>query len=238
MKSYRLEHLKISGLDFIFKKNYKINDKAVDNIYSEQLPIDNTIVANNNNSPANLEVLRLKYSSCKKCPLHQTKHSFVYGDGNQNAEIMIIGEGPGAKEDQQGHVFVGPAGELLTKMLKAIEIDRTDVYITNIVKCRPPQNRDPFPIEKQACLPYLKEQISIIKPKVILLFGKVAATTLINDPNGNTLSFYRGKEWSYQGIRTFVTYHPSALLHNSSYKLPTWHDLQHIKHYLDNFNIQ
>lgn len=232
MKSYNLELLKISGLDFIFKQNITKEDP---------IPIKTTISQSKktnpslqNNEALSLDILQLKYKNCQNCPLHENRTNFVYGDGNPNADLMIIGEGPGQKEDQAGHVFIGPAGQLLTKMLQAINIKREDVYITNIVKCHPPHNRDPFPAEKEACLTYLTEQIQIVKPKVILLLGKVAASTLLPHQDNASLSSYRNKEHYYQNIRTFVSYHPSALLRNASYKLPAWHDLQHIQHYLDN----
>lgn len=231
MKSYNLELLKLSGLDFLFKKDVK-----------NQIP---TEIANNSNfltnnkqtlavSPVSINQLKIQYSTCRNCPLHETRKNFVYGDGNPQADIMLIGEAPGAKEDSEGHVFIGPAGQLLTKMLNAINIQREDVYITNIVKCHPPRNRDPFPAERQSCLPYLEEQIKLIKPKVIILLGKIAANSLLPVAENASLSSLRTKEHYYHNIRTFVTYHPSALLHNPAYKLPAWHDLQHIQHYLEN----
>lgn len=226
MKSYNLELLKISGIDFIFKNNLKQTTPTIEKTPQIVNPIP---------SPQpSLDMLKLEYSSCQKCPLHETRTHFVYGDGNPHADIMIIGEGPGAKEDLSGKVFVGPAGELLTKMLQAINIERTDIYITNIVKCRPPHNRDPFPAERDTCLPYLLEQIDIIKPKALILLGKVAANSLLTKQDKTTLSSYRNNEDYFHNIRTFVTYHPAALLHNPSYKLPAWHDLQYIQHYLEN----
>lgn len=231
MKSYNLELLKLSGLDFIFKKNLK--QASFPNNTTPLKSLDTNKIASPD-SPLSLDILKLKYSNCQKCPLHETKTHFVYGDGNPQAEIMLIGEGPGAKEDETGNVFVGPAGELLTKMLKAINIERSDVFITNIVKCRPPNNRDPFPAEKNACLPYLIEQINIVKPKVLILLGRVAAVSLLSGDDKANLNSFRNQEHFFHNIRTFVTYHPAALLHNPSFKLPAWHDLQHIQHYLEN----
>lgn len=226
MKSYNLELLKLSGLDFVFKNNLK--KKAI----TPSL----TSTSQDNNLPQipqpTLDSLENQYSNCTKCPLSESRNHFVYGEGNPHAKVMLIGEGPGAKEDATGKVFIGPAGELLTKMLGAININREDIYITNIVKCRPPQNRDPFPAEKEVCLPYLLEQIELIKPKVLILLGKVAASTLLKDHEGTTLNSFRNKEFYFHKIRTFVTYHPAALLHNAEYKLPAWHDLQHIQNYL------
>jgi len=137
---------------------------------------------------------------------------------------MLIGEGPGEQENLTGRPFVGPAGNLLTNMLKAINLSREDVYICNIVKCRPPNNRNPEPEEREACLPYLLEQIDIIQPKLILMLGLVAAQTLLNTKL--SMEKLRQTTHSFQGIKTFVTYHPSALLRNPNWKKPAWQDLQ------------
>jgi DNA polymerase len=140
---------------------------------------------------------------------------------------MIIGEGPGADEDRLGKVFVGRSGQLLTKMLSAIKLTREDVYIANIVKCRPPENRNPLPEEKSACLPYLEEQISIIQPELILILGKVAAVTLLEIDQ--TLKAFREKTYNFRGTKTYVSYHPSALLRNPSWKKLAWIDLQKLQ---------
>lgn len=226
MKSYNLELLKLSGLDFVFKNNLKQKAPTTTSITQNQ-PIQQE-------QKLTLAELQIKYSNCTKCSLSKSRNCFVYGEGNPHAKVMLIGEGPGAKEDATGKVFVGPAGELLTKMLAAIDIHREDIYITNIVKCRPPQNRDPSTAEKDACLPYLLEQIDLIKPKVLVLLGRVAATTILKEHEGTTLNSFRDKAFYFRNIRTFVTYHPAALLHNPKYKLPAWHDLQYIQHYLEN----
>jgi DNA polymerase len=140
---------------------------------------------------------------------------------------MLIGEGPGADEDRTGRVFVGRAGQLLTKMLQAINLERNEVYITNVVKCRPPGNRNPKPEEVECCLPYLEEQIEIIKPKLLLLLGKVAAVALFKQ--NRTLHSFRESNLEYHGIKTYVTYHPSALLRNPQWKKPAWIDLQKLQ---------
>jgi DNA polymerase len=171
-----------------------------------------------------LAELKAKYSSCDKCPLSQGRTNFVYGEGNPNAKAMIIGEAPGKEEDLSGRPFVGAAGNLLEKMLLAINLQRTDVYIANIVKCRPPQNRDPEATERLACMPYLVEQIEIIRPKMLLVVGLVAAQTLLG--NTNTLQWHRDKVHEFMGIPVYVTYHPAALLRNSNWKRPAWEDLQ------------
>ena len=172
-------------------------------------------------------MLEKKYQDCKKCPLYEARNNFCYGNGNANAKLMLIGEGPGADEDATGRVFVGKAGQLLTKMLEAIHLEREEVYIANIIKCRPPNNRNPLPNEINACLPYLEEQIAIIQPKLLLLLGRVAATTLLN--RNLSLTKFRENTYSFLGIKTYVTYHPSALLRNEGWKRPTWIDLQKLQ---------
>lgn len=140
---------------------------------------------------------------------------------------MLIGEGPGAAEDREGLPFVGPAGELLTKMLAAIEIDRDSTYIANVVKCRPPGNRDPKPEEVAACSGYLEAQVRLIRPQVILALGRVAAQSLL--VTTESLGKLRGRWHEYAGVPVWVTYHPAALLRNTSYKRPTWEDLQLVR---------
>ncbi len=171
-----------------------------------------------------LAALQTTYSTCTKCQLHSGRIKFVYGEGAPNATAMLIGEGPGEQENLSGRPFVGRAGELLENMLKAINLARSEVYICNIVKCRPPGNRDPEPAERAACLPYLLEQIGIIQPRLILLLGRVAAQTLLE----TTLSLekLRGSTHEFQGIKTYVSYHPAALLRNPNWKRPAWEDLQ------------
>ncbi|MDD4309547.1 MAG: uracil-DNA glycosylase [Candidatus Cloacimonetes bacterium] len=164
------------------------------------------------------------YSNCTLCPLHTGRIRFVYGEGIPDALAMVIGEGPGEQENLTGRPFVGAAGGLLDKMLLAINIKREDVYIANIVKCRPPGNRNPESNERLACMPYLVEQIEIIQPKLILILGLVAAQTLL--ANTNTLGWHREQTHSFLGIPAYVTYHPAALLRNPNWKKPAWEDLQ------------
>ncbi len=179
------------------------------------------------NAQQTLTELEAKYANCEKCKLHTGRIKFVYGDGNPNADVMIIGEGPGDQENQTGKPFVGRAGQLLTDMLKAIDIDRQDVYIANIVKCRPPSNRNPEPEERLACLPYLVEQIEVIRPRIFLLMGLVAAQTLLNtkDSMGNI----RMQDHNLFEKPAFVTYHPAALLRNEQWKRPAWEDLKRFR---------
>ena len=165
---------------------------------------------------------------CALCP-HRT--NAVPGEGNPNARLFLCGEGPGATEDAQGRPFVGQAGNLLNGILEAIEVPRDSVYITNIVKCRPPQNRKPLPDEIAACIPYLHRQIELIKPKVILALGGTAGEALLGVRK--SLGELRGKVHTYNGIPLVVTYHPAALLRNTHWKKPTWDDVRIARQLLD-----
>ncbi len=172
-----------------------------------------------------------EHSDCRLCPLAEGRIMFVYGSGNPEAKAMIIGEAPGEQENLMGKPFVGKAGELLDKMLLAIELSREDIYIANIVKCRPPGNRNPESSERLACLPYLMEQIAIIKPKLFLFMGLVAAQTLLGTTQ--SMGILRQTVHEFDGIPAYVTYHPAALLRNPEWKRPAWEDLQEFqKHYL------
>jgi uracil-DNA glycosylase len=168
---------------------------------------------------------------CQKCELGRTRNKFVFGSGNPDADAMVIGEGPGAEEDLQGEPFVGRAGQLLTDILKAIQFSRDEVYIANIVKCRPPGNRTPSTAEMEACIPYLERQIAIIKPKVILCLGLTAALGLLNKKE--SLTNLRGKVFDYKNVKVMVTYHPAALLRNPNWKRGCWEDVQQFKKLYD-----
>ncbi len=173
---------------------------------------------------SSLEEHRRAISNCQKCPLGKTRTKFVYGVGNPKADIMFIGEAPGRDEDRQGEPFVGRAGKLLDKILAAMGFSRDDVYIANILKCRPPENRDPQPDEMKACMPYLLEQIRLIRPKFIVALGRIAAHALLDTTV--PLGKLRGKWHNFHGIPMIVTYHPAALLRAPQYKRPTWEDMQ------------
>lgn len=178
-----------------------------------------------------VENLRREVSQCTGCQLAKCRTSTVFGEGNLNADIMFIGEGPGETEDKTGRPFVGDAGQLLTKIIEnGMKIPRDSVYIANIVKCRPPRNRDPFPDEAASCIGYLKKQIEIVNPKVIVLLGRVATRYILG--LDTTLSAARGTSHEYNGIKTFVTYHPSALLRNENLKRPTWEDIKKVMKFL------
>jgi DNA polymerase len=166
-----------------------------------------------------------------QCPLGQTRTKFVFGVGNPNADIMIIGEAPGADEDAKGEPFVGRAGQLLTKILQAINFEREEVFIANILKCRPPDNRTPIPSEVEQCEPYLLKQIELIKPKFILAVGLTAANTLLKQKF--KMADIRGKIFDYHGVNMLITYHPAALLRNPEWKKYTWEDVQLLRRLYD-----
>lgn len=162
--------------------------------------------------PSPLQLFYEQIKDCRKCPLAETRTNFVFGTGNENADIMFIGEAPGADEDRLGEPFVGRAGQLLNRMLNEVGLQREEVYIANVLKCRPPGNRDPRPEEVAQCLPYLLKQIELIKPKVLVCLGRIAAQTLLKTLS--PLSRLRGQIHQFRGIPMVVTYHPAALLRN------------------------
>ncbi len=179
------------------------------------------------------DALNAQIAACDKCALCQGIHHKVPGQGNANADLMFIGEGPGAEEDLQGLAFVGAAGQLLTKMIAAIGMTREQVYICNVVKCRPPQNRVPLPEEAQACMPYLRAQFCLVRPRVIVLLGATAARAVLGDQLRITRD--RGVWVERKGVWFMPTYHPAALLRDESKKRDAWHDLQAVKAKLDEF---
>lgn len=173
------------------------------------------------------EILYGACNSCRKCRLWELRNNVVVGTGNQQADILFVGEGPGRQEDLQGVPFVGPAGQLLDKMLAAIDLNREQVYIANIVKCRPPGNRDPELSEQQACMNYLRYQLALIQPKIIVCLGRIAAQAIID--SDFKITRQRG-EWYYRkGYWITATFHPSALLRDVSKKRPAWTDFQAIR---------
>jgi len=172
---------------------------------------------------------RIRTTHC--CGLCANRTNAVPGEGDPNAKLFLVGEGPGATEDAQGRPFVGHAGTLLNGILEAIEVPRDSVYITNILKCRPPQNRKPLPDEIAACIPYLHRQLEIIRPKVILAMGSTAAEAMLGVRK--SLGELRGKVHTYNGIPLIVTYHPAALLRNPNWKKPTWDDVRIARQLLD-----
>ena len=178
-----------------------------------------------------LESVAKAIATCTRCPLYATAKNPVPGEGNPKAELMFVGEAPGATEDETGRPFVGQAGQLLEKIIGAIKFSRDDVFIVNVLKHRPPGNRNPRPEEVSACSPYLVRQIELIKPKVIVALGTFAAQTLLETKL--SIGKLRGQIHRYYGVPLVVTYHPAALLRNPSWKRPTWEDVQLARRILD-----
>ncbi len=218
----------IFGDELMEKVDIKLNKKII-----VDKPMNDSVDSNNNDWVNSKTIAQLDslINTCSKCPLAENRINFVFGSGNPNADVMVIGEGPGAEEDKQGLPFVGRAGKLLTEILRAIKFTRDEVYIANVVKCRPPGNRTPLPIEMETCIPYLKKQIELIKPKLILCLGRTAAQGILKmkDSLGNM----RGKFFDFENAKVMVTYHPAALLRNPHWKRATWEDVQKFRAFYD-----
>ena len=204
--------------------------KSNSELYLEQYKdiYDNKIIFNDKLIPKNsLELFYNEIKNCSKCSLSKSRTKLVFGVGNSNADIVIVGEAPGKNEDLEGEPFVGRSGKLLDKILEAVGLNRKKVFILNVVKCRPPENRDPKPKEISECEPYLKKQLELIKPKLIVALGRIAAITLLDSKD--SLTNMRNKIHKYENIDLLVTYHPAALLRNPNFKKPTWEDFKIIR---------
>ena len=206
LKSY-LEYLKGMGIVSIPASEMKADE-----------PIQSHIIT--------LADVRKELGDCKRCKLHRGRKTIVFGEGNERATLMLIGEGPGYDEDVQGKPFVGKAGQLLTKILQSINLPREEVYIANIIKCRPPQNRNPEPDEIQSCSPFLMKQIQVIQPKIICALGAFSAQTLLK--TDVKITALRGKFYDLEGIKVIPTYHPAFLLRNPERKREVWEDMKKI----------
>jgi len=171
-----------------------------------------------------LEAIRIDLGKCCRCRLSETRKNIVFGAGDPHARLVFVGEGPGYDEDQKGEPFIGAAGRLLTKIIEAIKYTRKEVYICNIIKCRPPGNRNPMPDEIEVCFPFLKRQIEAIKPDIICALGSFAAQTLLETKK--PISKLRGRFHDYNGIRVLPTYHPAYLLRNPGKKRDVWEDMK------------
>ncbi|MBQ9941784.1 MAG: uracil-DNA glycosylase [Christensenellaceae bacterium] len=174
-----------------------------------------------------MEQLKSRVDGCEACGLCQKRKTIVFGEGNPDTRIMFVGEGPGEREDEMGRPFVGPAGQLLDRMMAAIGLDRSNAYIANVVKCRPPHNRDPEPEEMNACRPYLDAQMDIIRPRVVVALGRIAMRELLKEQRGITK--LHGKVFYRDGVFIVPTYHPSALLRSPGLKKEAWEDLKTVR---------
>ena len=206
--------------------------EATGSVPAQESPSVGVLGSQSDASAVTIESLASKILRCTHCQLARTRTNVVPGEGVTHPDVLVIGEGPGYDEDMQGRPFVGKAGILLDKMLAAINLDRkTNCFIANIVKCRPPQNRDPFPEEQEACFSFLEAQIKILKPKMILCMGRISGHKILNteEPVGKL----RGNFFEYNGIPLMITYHPSALLRNQDLKRPAWEDLKKFRQKLD-----
>src|SRR5438552_5963470 len=178
-------------------------------------------------SSLTLESIRAEIGDCQRCKLAPTRTNIVFGSGNPNAELVFVGEAPGSDEDQQGLPFVGRAGQLLTKIIESINIKREDVYICNVLKCRPPENRNPEPDEVASCNPFLKKQLAAIRPKVVCCLGTFAAQTVLQ--TAAPISKLRGKFFDMDGMRVIATFHPAYLLRSPDKKREVWEDMKQIR---------
>jgi len=183
-----------------------------------------------------LESFYHEIKDCVRCPLGRTRTKFVFGVGNPKADIMFVGEAPGKDEDLQGEPFVGRAGKLLDKILEATGFRREEVYIANVLKCRPPENRDPLPEEMETCSPYLLEQIQLINPKFIVCLGRIAAMQLLETKL--SLGRLRGTFHDFNGVKLLVTYHPAALLRFAEYKKDVWEDMKMLRRAYDGVELK
>ncbi len=179
--------------------------------------------------PRSLKELEQEALACKRCRLWETRNKVVFGAGNPNADLVLVGEAPGGEEDRQGIPFVGRAGLLLTKILKSIHFEREEVFIANVLKCRPPENRDPLADEVVACEPFLVEQIVAIKPKIICALGGFAARTLLKLGPSTSIGSLRGVVHNYHGVPLVATYHPAYLLRSPNKKRDTWEDVKFLR---------
>ena len=179
-------------------------------------------------SYGSLRDVRDDIGDCTRCQLHEERTNVVFGVGDDNADLMFVGEAPGRDEDLKGEPFVGRAGQLLTKIIEAIDLNREDVYIANVVKCRPPKNRNPAPAEIATCQPFLRAQIAFVKPKVIVALGAFAAKTLLNDVD-TPISGLRGKVFDFCGAKLIPTFHPAYLLRSPDRKRDVWEDMKKVR---------
>lgn len=232
----RIAYLKAMGIQPWFSKNQTVIDDVSVSAVEPELEVSEegpgiNVDAGVEIAKSSLEQLQHIVSQCQLCELHASRIHTVFGSGKTDADLLIIGEAPGEDEDEQGEPFVGHAGQLLNAMLQAIGLDRQVVYLTNVIKCHPPENRNPHVSETICCDPYLQRQIELVKPKLILALGRIAAQHLLMSQDN--LGAMRDKQYSYNGIPLIVSYHPAYLLRKPTEKRKSWQDLQRVKRLLD-----
>jgi uracil-DNA glycosylase len=219
-----LKYLKEDNVDLIPKLS-EVTEASIANENNDQSEFTSPSVATASSEDA-LYRLRLRIGDCTRCALHASRTSIVFGEGNTSPEIVMVGEGPGVNEDKQGKPFVGSAGKLLNRIIQAMGLEREEVYICNVVKCRPPKNRDPDADETATCGRFLTEQIQILNPTIILALGRISGRFLTNSSPQTSLGSLRNQIFTFQGYDLAVTYHPSALLRNPGFRRPLWDDVQ------------
>lgn len=226
----RLERARLLGERFLYRLPFEDVDRPTA-VGESTIEIAGSVPRSPELDRAAWEEVRAAAMGCRKCELCGSRTTVVWGSGTPHTRLLVVGEAPGHHEDQQGEAFVGPAGQLLTKILAAIGFAREEVFITNVLKCRPPRNADPQPHQVAACEPYLVRQIQLIDPAAILALGRHAAHTLLrtNAPMGTL----RGRVFRYQGVPLVATYHPAALLRNPGLKRATWDDVQLLRRIYD-----
>jgi len=202
-------------------------DIGVDSLSTVGEPRHSVTVEAQNDNVMTLESIRHEIGDCQRCKLAAKRTNIVFGSGNPNAELVFVGEAPGYDEDQQGLPFVGRAGQLLTKIIESINLKREDVYICNVLKCRPPENRNPEPDEVATCNPFLKRQLATIRPKIVCCLGTFAAQTVLQTPA--SISKLRGRFIDMDGIRVIATFHPAYLLRSPDKKREVWEDMKQIR---------
>ena len=208
------------------KKEYLLQNQE---LFGKEIFLD--VIQKSSSFPNQLNTFKNNICNCEKCDLHKSRTNFVFGEGDKNASLLLIGEAPGAQEDLEGRPFVGRSGKLLDKILKAIDRDRfNDTYICNILKCRPPENRNPSLSEIDECKSYLNHQIKLINPKLIVTLGLVAASTLLG--KDSSLKDMRNNIFYYMNYPVLVTYHPAFLLRSPSFKRNAWEDFKRIRDYI------
>jgi len=227
-----LEYLKLSGIDYVPKSTPAKCGAAYYQLPDQTKELGTGRDKSIKPDEKTLSDIRQDMGECKRCGLHKTRSSIVFGAGNNDADLLFVGEAPGRDEDLQGEPFVGKAGKLLSKIIEAIDMRREEVYISNIIKCRPPENRNPLPDEIESCKSFLLQQIKAIRPKIICTLGKFAAQTLLE--TDAPISTMRGRFHDFRGIPLMPTYHPAYLLRNPGSKREVWEDIKKVRDLLNN----